>query len=83
MGLDLLLYMYRDIVAKKAGLSAIPAYPDQSEFITNLAMKMTYDQLSNVLEAVLQAKKQLHRNMHRTLLMEQLVLSMQEGLVVV
>lgn len=83
MGLDLLLYMYRDIVAKKAGLSAIPAYPDLNEFITNLAMKMTYDQLSNILESILQAKKQLHRNMNRTLLMEQLVLSMQEGLVVV
>lgn len=83
MGLDLLLYMYRDIVAKKAGLSATPAYPDLEEFITSLAMKMTYDQLSAILESVLQAKKQLHRNMHRTLLMEQLVLSMQEGLFVV
>lgn len=83
MGLDLLLYMYRDIVAKKAGLSATPAYPDLDEFITSLAMKMTYDQLSTILESVLQAKKQLHRNMHRTLLMEQLVLSMQEGLFVV
>ena len=83
MGLDLLLYMYRDIVAKKAGLSAIPTYPDQVDFITSQSMKMTYDQLSHVMESVLQAKKQLHRNMHRTLLMEQLVLSMQEGLVVV
>lgn len=83
MGLDLLMYIYRDIVAKKAGLSAIPAYPDLDDFITNLAMKMTYDQLSEVLEVILQAKKQLHRNMHRTLLMEQLVLSMQEGLFVV
>ncbi|GKV70402.1 DNA polymerase III subunit delta' [Sporosarcina sp. NCCP-2716] len=83
MGLDLLLYMYRDIVAKKAGMTALPAYPDLEEFTSALAMKMTYDQLASNLESILQAKKQLHRNMHRTLLLEQLVLSMQEGLSVV
>ncbi|WJY26746.1 DNA polymerase III subunit delta' [Sporosarcina trichiuri] len=82
-GLDLLLYMYRDIVAKKAGLTAIAAYPDLEEFTAGLAMKLTYEQLAANLEAILQAKKQLHRNMHRTLLLEQLVLSMQEGLSVV
>ena len=46
-------------------------------------MKMTYSRLSANMEAILQAKKQLHGNMNRTLLMEQLVLNMQEGLIVV
>ena len=82
-GLDLLLYAYRDIVAFKAGLQSLPAYPDQKEFFDGLAMKMTYNRLSAVMEAILQAKRHLHSNMNRTLLMEQLMLNMQEGLLVV
>lgn len=82
-GLDLLLYAYRDVVASKAGLQSIPTYPDQKEFLDGLAMKMTYNRLSAMIEAILQAKRHLHSNMNRTLLMEQLVLNMQEGLLVV
>jgi len=82
-GLDLLLYAYRDVVASKAGLQSTAAFPDQQELIKGLSMKMTYSRLSANMEAILQAKKQLHGNMNRTLLMEQLVLSMQEGLLVV
>ena len=82
-GLDLLLYAYRDIVAFKAGLQSLPAFPDQQELFKGLAMKMTYSQLSDKMESILQAKRQLHGNMNRTLLMEQLVLNMQEGLLVV
>jgi DNA polymerase-3 subunit delta' len=82
-GLDLLLYAYRDVVAFKAGLQSTSTFPDQQELFKGLSMKMTYSQLSANMEAILQAKKQLHGNMNRTLLMEQLVLSMQEGLLVV
>lgn len=82
-GLDLLLYAYRDIVAYKSELKSIAAYPDQNEFLTSLAMKMTYNQLSHVIESILQAKRQLSGNMNRQLLMEQLMLSMQEGFLVV
>ena len=82
-GLDLLLYVYRDIVAIKAGLNTTPAYPDQKELFEGLAMRMTYSRLSAIMETVLQSKRQLHSNMNRTLLMEQLVLNMQEGLLVV
>lgn len=78
-GLDLLLYAYRDVVAFKAKLKALPAYPDQSDFFNSLAMKITYSQLSAFMEAILQAKRQLSGNMNRTLLMEQLMLNMQEG----
>ena len=82
-GLDLLLYAYRDVAASKAELQSIPAYPDQQEFFKSLAMRMTYSQLSAIMESILQAKRHLHSNMNRTLLMEQLVLKMQEGLLVV
>ena len=81
--LDLLLYAYRDIVVFKTGLQSIPTYPDQQEFFKGLAMKMTYNELSVTMEAILQAKRQMHGNMNRMLLMEQLVLNMQEGLLVV
>lgn len=83
LGLDLFLFAYRDIVALKAGLSATLAYPDMHDFLKGLAMKMTYSQISAMMEAVLQSKRHLHSNMNRTLLMEQLVLNMQEGLLVV
>ncbi|KXH86846.1 DNA polymerase III subunit delta' [Sporosarcina sp. HYO08] len=82
-GLDLLLYAYRDIVSVKAALQSMPTYPDQQQFFNNLSIKMPYNQLSLMMEAILQAKKYLHSNMNRTLLMEQLVLNMQEGLRVV
>lgn len=82
-GLDLLLYAYRDIVAMKAGLQAELAFPDQQQNFRALSMKMTYNRLSDNMEAVLQAKKKMYANMNRTLLMEQLVLNLQEGLMLV
>ncbi|MBE1556202.1 DNA polymerase III subunit delta' [Sporosarcina limicola] len=82
-GLDLLLYAFRDIVSSKAGLQSTLAFPDQQEFFKSFSMKMTYSRLSANMEAILQAKKRLRGNMNRMLLMEQLVLSMQEGLLVV
>ncbi|QTD40212.1 DNA polymerase III subunit delta' [Sporosarcina sp. Te-1] len=82
-GLDLLLYVYRDIVSLKAGLTSTLTFPDQQQFFSSLSMKLTYSQLSARMEAVLQAKKKLYSNMNRTLLMEQLVLNLQEGLMLV
>lgn len=83
MGLDLLLYAFRDIVAIKAGLPSTLTFPDQQQVFNNMSMKMTYSRLSENMEAVLQAKKKLKGNMNRTLLMEQLVLNLQEGLTLV
>ncbi|MBD7986036.1 DNA polymerase III subunit delta' [Sporosarcina sp. Sa2YVA2] len=82
-GLDLLLYAYRDIVAMKAGLQADLTFPDQQQNFRALSMKMTYNRLSDNMEAILQAKKKVYANMNRTLLMEQLVLNLQEGLMLV
>lgn len=82
-GLDLLLYVYRDIVALKVGQQSTLTYPDQQQLLQTLSIQSTYERLSTSLEAILQAKKYLHRNMNRTLLMEQLVLNMKERLVLV
>ncbi|WP_303968658.1 DNA polymerase III subunit delta' [Sporosarcina ureae] len=82
-GLDLLLFAYRDIVAVKAGLASTIAYPDQLELFTGHSVKNTYSSLTVKIDAILQAKKRLHQNMNRTLLLEQLVLTMQEGLLFV
>jgi len=82
-GLDLLLYAYRDIAASKAGLQSARAYPDELELLNGLAMRVTYSELSVMIEAVLQAKRHLRSNMNRTLLMEQLMLNMQGRLLVV
>ncbi|WP_153723282.1 DNA polymerase III subunit delta' [Sporosarcina cascadiensis] len=82
-GIDLLLFAYRDIVAVKAGLHGTIAYPDQLETFTRHSVKNAYSSLTVKIDAVLQAKKRLHQNMNRTLLLEQLVLTMQEGLLFV
>ncbi|WP_194841669.1 DNA polymerase III subunit delta' [Sporosarcina obsidiansis] len=82
-GIDLLLFAYRDIVAVKAGLQSTLAFPDQLEFFTRHSVKNAYSSLTVKIDAILQAKKRLHQNMNRTLLLEQLVLTMQEGLLFV
>lgn len=82
-GIDLLLFAYRDIVAVKAGLQSTIAYPDQLELFTRHSVKNAYSSLTVKIDAILQAKKRLHQNMNRTLLLEQLVLTMQEGLLFV
>lgn len=82
-GLELLLFAYRDIVALKAELNSTLAYPDQVNVFGDWAMKMTYGQLTTVIEAILDAKKKLKGNMNRQLLMEQLMLNVQEGFLIV
>ncbi|MCM3088910.1 DNA polymerase III subunit delta' [Bhargavaea ginsengi] len=79
LGLDLLLFAYRDISAVKAGLSTSLAYPDNRARWEEMALRLTFGRLASILEAILKAKRNLQSNMNRTLLMEQLVLNMQEG----
>lgn len=79
LGLDLLLFAYRDLVAVKANPEAACTYPDFMSFYHQRALHVTFEQLSDKIQAILKAKQQLHRNMNRTLLMEQLMLNLQEG----
>lgn len=76
--LDLLLFAYRDIVAIKASNVAVCTYPDMVHYWKQVALHSTYEQLSKQLEIILHAKQNLHKNMNRTLMMEQLMLSLQE-----
>ncbi len=77
--LDLLLFAYRDLVAVKANSNATYTYPDFLAFYKQRALHISFEHLSNKIEAILKAKQQLHRNMNRTLLMEQLMLNLQGG----
>lgn len=77
--LDLLLFSYRDLVAVKANSDAAYTFPDIMPFYQQHALHISFEQLSNKIEAILKAKQQLHRNMNRTLLMEQLMLNLQGG----
>ncbi|MGB5946969.1 DNA polymerase III subunit delta' [Paenisporosarcina sp.] len=77
--LDLLLFAYRDLVAVKANSNATYTYPDFLPFYQQRALHISFEHLSNKIEAILKAKQQLHRNMNRTLLMEQLMLNLQGG----
>ncbi len=78
--LDLLLFAYRDIVAIKASTIAVCTYPDMIHYWQQVALHTTYEQLSKQLEMILHAKENLHKNMNRTLMMEQLMLNLQEGI---
>ncbi len=77
--LDLLLFVYRDIVAIKANPEAQCTYPDMLPLFKDMALDTTYERLSSQMQAVLQARANLQRNMNKTLLMEQLMLNLQEG----
>ena len=77
--LDLLLFAYRDLVAVKANSNATYTYPDFLHEKKQTAPHISFEHLSNKIEAILKAKQQLHRNMNRTLLMEQLMLNLQGG----
>ncbi|WP_075620360.1 DNA polymerase III subunit delta' [Paenisporosarcina indica] len=77
--LDLLLFAYRDLVAVKANSDAAYTFPDLLPFYQRHALHISFEQLSNKIEAILKSKQQLHRNMNRTLLMEQLMLNLQGG----
>lgn len=77
--LDLLLFAYRDIVAIKANPEAACTYPDMYASFKEVALRSTYERLSNQMQAILQAREHLQRNMNRTLMMEQLMLNLQEG----
>jgi DNA polymerase III subunit delta' len=77
--LDLLLFAYRDLVAVKANSNATYTYPDFLPFYQQRALHISFEHLSNKIEAILKSKQQLHRNMNRTLLMEQLMLNLQGG----
>ncbi|PSL42233.1 DNA polymerase-3 subunit delta' [Salsuginibacillus halophilus] len=78
IGLDLLLYWYRDVLYTKLKRLSL-AYPDEVERLHEEALHTSEEKVSRQLEAILDAKRQLAANVNSQLLMERLLLRLQEG----
>ncbi|WP_240377907.1 DNA polymerase III subunit delta' [Bacillus piscicola] len=78
IGLDLLLFWYRDILAVKQGQEDL-AYPDQIKKLEQGALQMSETVISQRVQWILHAKRRLRANVNAQLLMEHLLLRLQEG----
>jgi DNA polymerase-3 subunit delta' len=78
-GLDLLLYIYKDVLSVQLGNVEQVIYHDLIQQITQHALQMTQRSVTEKMTSILEAKKRLHANVNPQLLMEQLVLTLQEG----
>lgn len=78
-GLDLLLLVLKDLLYIQLGKQSEVVFIDEKERLEQYALQTTGRQIAEQMSAVLDAKKYLHANMNPQLLMEQLVLTMQEG----
>jgi len=79
-GLDLLLYIYRDLIYIQLGESEKVIFTDQLSYFNQQALTLSQKRLTENMTVILQAKARLNTNMNPQLLMEQLVLRLQEGL---
>jgi DNA polymerase-3 subunit delta' len=78
-GLDLLLYIYKDVLSIQLGNEEQVIYHDLIQQLTQHALQMTQRSVTEKITSILEAKKRLHANVNPQLLMEQLVLTLQEG----
>ncbi|SDI11335.1 DNA polymerase-3 subunit delta' [Alteribacillus persepolensis] len=78
IGLDLLLFWYRDILSVKYEQDNL-AYPDQREKLKQDALQLSEKEVAKRLQQILEAKRRLRANVNVQLLMEQLLLHLQEG----
>jgi DNA polymerase-3 subunit delta' len=79
LGLDLLLYLYKDLIYIQLGETEKVVYKDQISYLNQLALTLSQKRIAENMTAILQAKARLNTNMNPQLLMEQLVLKLQEG----
>ncbi|MCV9884615.1 DNA polymerase III subunit delta' [Metabacillus halosaccharovorans] len=78
-GLDLLLYIYKDVLSVQLGNDEHVIYQDIIQQIKQHALQITQRSVTEKVTSILEAKKRLHANVNPQLLMEQLVLTLQEG----
>ncbi len=78
IGLDLLLFWYRDLLAVKHEKDDL-AYPDKADKLKQDALRMSEREVAKQLQQILEAKRRLRANVNAQLLMEQLLLRLQEG----
>ncbi|WP_338787889.1 DNA polymerase III subunit delta' [Metabacillus sp. FJAT-53654] len=78
-GLDLLLYIYKDVLSVQLGNEEQVIYQDLIQQLKQHALQMTQRSVTEKITSILEAKKRLHANVNPQLLMEKLVLTLQEG----
>ncbi|RSL28836.1 DNA polymerase III subunit delta', partial [Salibacterium salarium] len=69
IGLDLLLFWYRDLLTVKYGQQNL-AYPDQTERLEQQVILMSETEVAKRLQLILDAKRRLRANVNAQLLME-------------
>jgi len=78
-GLDFLLFLYKDIISIQSGLIEQVIYLDLSSMLKQHALQTSQRAAINHVASIMEAKKRLNANVNPQLLMEQLVLTLQEG----
>ncbi|MDQ0163435.1 DNA polymerase III subunit delta' [Bacillus alveayuensis] len=78
-GLDLLLFLYKDLISIQTGLENNVIYRDLLSMLKQHALQLSQRAVLNHVVSIMEAKKRLNANVHPQLLMEQLVLTLQEG----
>ncbi len=78
-GLDLLLLIYKDLLYIQIGKQEQTVYVSEALKMGQYAFKTSGRRLAAQMTNILEAKRKLQANMNTQLLMEELVLSLQEG----
>ncbi|QQZ09478.1 DNA polymerase III subunit delta' [Heyndrickxia vini] len=79
LGLDLLLFIYKDLLSIQIGKNNQLIYPEQHAQFDRDVIHFSPGILADKMAAILEAKRKLQGNMNPQLLMEQLVLKLQGG----
>lgn len=77
-GLDLLLFIYKDLLAIQMDKQEL-IYPEQRSSFEMDALQLSASKIAERMSDILEAKRKLSANMNSQLLMEQLVLKLQGG----
>jgi DNA polymerase III subunit delta' len=78
-GLNLLLFVYKDLISLQLGKDKQLLYPDQRGQFEVDVLQVSTRSLTEKMSVILEAKSKLNANMNPQLLMEQLVLKLQGG----
>jgi DNA polymerase III subunit delta' len=82
-GLDLLLLIFKDLLYIQIGKPEQIVYVNETKMLEEYALKTSGRRLAQQMTVILEAKRKLQANMNTQLLMEELVLSLQEGSLIV
>jgi DNA polymerase-3 subunit delta' len=79
LGLDLLLYLYKDVMYLQLGKPEKVIYRDRMNDLQQWALTCSQKRIIESMSIILQAKARLNTNMNLHLLMEQLILNLKGG----